>query len=122
MCRAFRCKTCACLWFLLLASVAGGTEVPLGDVPAFDREKPQANGIILTFHRWPNKKETAVILQKTTGAGLQKTEEFERFKAWVFEWPELREGMKAQKICNSLPELSSLDYCEPDFLLGPAGS
>ena len=122
MCRAFQCKTFACLWFLLLAGVAGGTEVPLRDVPAFDTENPQANGLILTFHRWPDEKEAALILQKIEGAGLQKTKEFERFKTWVFEWPELREGVKAQKVCNSLPELSSLEYCEPNYLLGPAGS
>ena len=116
------CKTFACLWFLLLASVAGGTELPLRDVPAFDRENPQAHGIILTFHRWPDEKETTIIFQKTTDAGLKKTEEFERFKAWVFEWPELREGMQAQKVCHSLPELSSLEYCEPNYLLGYACS
>ncbi len=110
----------ACVWFLLLVRVAGGVEVPLTDVPVFDRENPKAGGIILSFHHWPDEKEAAALLQKTTAAGLNKTEEFERFKAWVFEWPELQEGMKAQKVCDSLPQLDSLEHCEPDYLLGPA--
>jgi hypothetical protein len=105
---------------LLVVGLAGGTEVPLRDVPAFDRENLQANDIVLTFHRWPDEKETAIILQKTTGAGLKKTKEFERLKAWVFGWPALRAGLKAEKVCNSLPELSPLAHCEPDYLLGPA--
>ena len=115
-------KTFACLWFWLLVGVVDGTEVPLRDVPTFDRENPRASGIILTFHRWPDEQETAIILQKTTGAGLKKTKELERFKAWVFGWPEMRTGLKVQKVCNSLPELPCLKYCEPDYLLGPAGS
>ena len=110
----------ACVWFLLLVRVAGGVEVPLTDVPVFDRENPKAGGIILLFHHWPGEKEAAALLQKITAAGLNKTEEFERFKIWVFEWPELREGMKAQKVCDSLPQLDSLEHCEPDYLLGPA--
>jgi len=110
-----------CLWFLLLVRVAGGTEVPLTDVPAFDREHLKARGIILSFHRWPDEKEVSALLQKTTAAGLNKTAEIERFKVWVFEWPELREGIEAQEVCASLPSLSSLVYCEPDYLLDPAG-
>jgi len=109
-----------CLWFLLLVHVAGGTEVPLTDVPAFDRENLKARGIILSFHRWPDKEETASLLQKTAAAGLKKTAEIERFKVWVFEWPEWREGGEAQEVCKSLPQLFSLEYCEPDYLLGPA--
>ena len=109
----------ALLYFLLLAHVVSGTEVPLTDIPAFDRENPQAGGIILSFHRWPDKKETAAILQKITAAALNKTKEIERFKIWVFEWPELREGREAQELCDSLPQLSALEYCEPDYLLGP---
>ena len=112
----------ACVWFLLLARLAGGAEVPLTDVPVFDWENPKAGGIILSFHRWPDEKEATALLQKATAAGLKKTKKIERFKAWVFEWPELREGIKAQKVCNSLPQISSLAYCEPDYLLNPAGS
>ncbi len=109
-----------CLWFLLLVRIAGGAEVPLTDVPVFDRETPKSGGIILSFHHWPDEKETAAILKKTTAAGLNKTKKIERFKVWVFEWPEWREGIEAQEVCSSLPQLSSLEYCEPDYLLGPA--
>ena len=49
-----------------------------------------------------------------------KTEEIPRFKTWIFEWGEWRKAAEAEKICRSLPDLSSLEYCEPDSLLGPA--
>lgn len=117
-----RATAFTCVWFLLLVHVVGGTEVPLTDVPMLDRENPQAGGIILSFHHWPDEDETAAILQKTTAAGLNKVREIERFKAWVFEWPELQEGREAQEVCDSLPELFSLAYCEPDYVLGPAES
>jgi len=87
-----------------------------------DRDNPKASGIILSFHHWPDEDETATLLQKTAAAGLNKTKEIEGFKIWVFEWPELQEGIKAQEICDNLPQISSLAYCEPDYLLGPAGS
>lgn len=109
-----------CLWFFFLVHIASGTEVPLTDIPVFDPKNPKASGIILSFHRWPDEEEAAEILQKTTVAGLNKTAEIERFKVWVFEWPELREGREAQEVCDSLPQLSSLEHCEPDYLLGPA--
>ena len=110
-----------CLWFLLLVHVASGVEAPPTDFPEFDLENPKASGIILSFHHWPDEEEAAEILQKTTAAGLNKMREIERFKTWVFEWPKLREGIKAQEVCDSLPQLSSLAYCEPDYLLDPAG-
>lgn len=115
-----RVTALTCLWFLFLVHVAGGTEVPLTDAPVFDRDNPKAGGIILSLHHWPDEKEAAAILQKTTAAGLNKTKKIEKFKAWVFEWPESREGREAQEVCDSLPQLDSLEHCEPDYLLGPA--
>ena len=117
-----RATAFACVWFLLLVHVASGTEVPLTDTPVFDQDNPKAGGIILSFHHWPDEEEAAAILQKTTAAGLNKTAEIERFKVWVFEWPEWREGIKVQEVCDSLPQLPSLEHCEPDHLLGPADS
>lgn len=117
-----RATAFTCVWFLLLVHVAGGTEASLADIPVFDRDNPKAGGIILSFHHWPDEEEATEILQKTTAVGLNKTREIERFKAWVFEWPEVREGREAQEVCDSLPQLSSLEHCEPDYLLGPTGS
>ena len=77
-------------------------------------------GIILAFHRWPDEDERRIILEKTAAAGLTKTEEIPRFKIWLFEWGEWRKAAAAEKICRSLQDLSPVDYCEPDFLLGPA--
>ena len=137
----------AVLCFLLLAQLAGGTAFPLKDaagqkslgladpsssqrpvavaetktpepLPEFDPDHPLAKGIILAFHRWPDDEERIIILEKTTEAGLTKTEEIPRFKTWIFEWAEWRKAATAQKVCRSLPDLSSLEYCEPDYLLG----
>ena len=89
-------------------------------LPEFDPDNPLAIGIILGFHRWPDEEERKIILEKTTEAGLTKTEEIPRFKIWLFEWDEWRKAKTAEKFCRTLPELSSLDYCESDSLLGPA--
>ena len=131
---------------LLLAPLAGGTIFPLQDatgqtslvsaessssqrpavvelpepLPEFDPDNPQAIGIILGFHRWPDEDERRIILEKTTEAGLTKTDEIPRFKIWLFQWGEWRKAAEAEKVCRSLPDLSSLEYCEPDSLLGPA--
>ena len=137
----------AVLCFLLLVQLAGGTAFPLKDaagqkslgladpsssqrhiavaetktpepLPEFDPDHPLAKGIILAFHRWPDDEERRIILEKTTEAGLTKTEEIPRFKTWIFEWAEWRKAATAQKVCRSLPDLSLLEYCEPDYLLG----
>ena len=43
-------------------------------------------------------------------------------KFGVFEWPDWRKVSEAQKVCDNLPGISSLNYCEPDYLNGPAAS
>ena len=135
----------AVICFVLVAQLAGGTTFPLKAgagqknlgladpsssqlavaetktpelLPEFDPNNPQAKGIILAFHRWPDEDEQRIILEKTMEAGLTKTEEIVRFKTWLFEWGEWRKTATAQKVCRSLPDLSSLEYCEPDYLLG----
>lgn len=89
-------------------------------LPEFDPDNPLAIGIILAFHRWPDEDERTIILEKTTEAGLSKTEEIPRFKIWLFEWNDWQKAAAAEKFCRSLRDLSSLEYCEPDSLLGPA--
>ena len=132
----------------VIGSAAAGTEFPLSDdagrkifaasssrnnpvpavpetiepeaPPTFDLENPQAKGIILSFYHWPDEEEKTLILEKTTAAGLKKTIELTRFKSWIFAWLEWKNAIKALEVCNSLTDISSLDYCEPDYLLGPA--
>lgn len=135
--------------FVLVALVLGGTAFPLQDaagqtspvladppsaqrpvapvepekpepLPEFDPDNPLAIGIILVFHRWPDEDEQRIILEKTKEAGLTKTDEIARFKMWLFTWGEWQKGETAEEFCRSLPELASLEYCEPDSLLGPA--
>ncbi len=89
-------------------------------LPPHNMDIPQAKGIILTFGQWPGAKERTLILDKTTTAGLSMVIELARFKTWVFEWPEWENAKKALEICNALSAIPSLEYCEPDYLLGPA--
>ena len=53
---------------------------------------------------------------------LTKTEEMNLFKTRIFEWTEWQKATTARKVCRSLPDLSFLVYCEPDYLLGPAAA
>ena len=89
-------------------------------LPEFDPDNPQAIGIILVFHRWPDDEDKRIILEKAAAAGLTKTDEISRFKMWLFKWNEWKKAAEAEKFCRSLPDLSSLEYCEPDSLLDPA--
>ena len=120
-------KHSAVIVLVLAVLFAGGTAFPLQGVaetkeslPEFDPDNPLAIGIILVFHRWPDENEQSIILEKTAEAGLTKTDEIARFKMWLFKWGEWQKGETAEEFCRSLPELSSLEYCEPDALLGPA--
>ena len=88
---------------------------------ASGNDDSQAKGLILAFKVWPpEKKNKTSLLEKLTKAGLKKKSEFERFKAWVFEWPEWHNAIEAEKLCEELSTLSFVDYCEPDSLLEPA--
>ena len=120
-------KHSAVIVLVLAVLFAGGTAFPLQGVvetreslPEFDPDNPQAIGIILVFYRWPDEDEQRIILEKTADAGLTKTDEIPRFKMWLFKWDEWQKGETAEEFCLSLPDLSSLEYCEPDSLLGPA--
>ena len=89
-------------------------------VPKFDHNNPQAKGVILSFQRWPNEQERKLLIKKIQAMGLKKTKEIELFKSWVLEWPGWKKGKEAVEVCNSLSNLSFLEYCEPEYLLGPA--
>ena len=96
------------------------TEAP-ESFPVFDRDNSQAKGVILTFKHWPlNQKEKELVLKKLSATDLKKESEYPRFKSWVFEWPDWRKGLEAERVCQAVSDLPFLDYCEPDYLLGPA--
>ena len=89
---------------------------------------PLAKGIVLSFRRrWPNEGETESILARAKQAGLTDKGRIERFKAWILEWPEWRDGAEAEEACRDISALlqgaagerSVLDYCEPDYLIEP---
>lgn len=87
--------------------------------PGRESAKPlKARGVILKFHYWPNSKQNHKLLQILEAEGLGKTKAIESFKIWLFEWSgDLRSHKKALHVCENLPEMSSLDYCEPNSLL-----
>ena len=94
---------------------------PKNPAPSSGNDNPQAKGIILVFKVWPLEKENQTsLLEELTKVGLKKKSEFERFKAWVFEWPEWHNAIRAEKLCEEFSNLSFVDYCEPDSLLEPA--
>lgn len=142
-----RCRHSAVLCLLLLVQFAGGLGFPLKDaagqtnlilaessssqragaetqipepLPEFDPDNPLAIGIILAFHRWPDEDEQTIIFEKTTEAGLTKTDEIPRFKMWLFAWDDWKQAATAEKVCRTLKALPFVEYCEPDSLLGPA--
>lgn len=136
----------AVICIVLVAQLAGGTVFPLQDaagqtspvlagsssaqrplavelpepLPEFNPDNPQAIGIILAFHRWPDEDERRIILEKAAAEGLTKTDEIARFKMWLFQWDEWKPAAAAEKVCLSLVSFPFVEYCEPDSLLGPA--
>ena len=108
---------------VLALSSCGGTPAGPGEtIPDFDANEPLAKGVILAFHRWPDDEEEAVLLETLAGAGLEPGEEFERFLVRVFDWPDWREAARAAAVCAEIVALAlpSLEYCEPNALVGPA--
>ena len=74
-------------------------------------------GVVIAFHQWPPDSHQANIIEEHLRvAGLGKTETIEGFKAWVFSWPELMPHEKALEVCESLPEMAILDFCESNAL------
>lgn len=108
---------------VLALSSCGGTPAEPGEtIPRFDANEPVAKGVILGFHRWPDAQEEAVLLETVAGAGLEPGEEFERFRVRVYDWPDWREAERAAAVCEEIVALAltSLEYCEPNALVGPA--
>ena len=100
------------------------------------KEDPKSKGVLLRFHSWPSKKQARAIINRLRRSGLKRTKTIERFKVWVFDWEvstpdELKKSDKkfvlkpaeeATAVCERLPELSILKYCESDTLLYPAST
>ncbi len=72
---------------------------------------PEISVLKLSFHRWPNKKETALIIKYATEHGLKKTDAF--FKKWFFELDEPKSYGVASRICDGFPKLPSIKICSP---------
>ena len=107
---------------LALSSCGERPNVAAEPLPDFDANNPPAKGVILGFHRWPDAEEEAVLLETLAGAGLEQGEEFDRFRVRVFDWPGWRDAEQAAALCQEIVALAltSLDYCEPNALVGPA--
>ena len=105
-----------------LASNSTGSSIPQYITnSSYQNQALQAMGVILKFHHWPDEQEKTLILQKIETANLKLKRESSLFKTWVFEWEERKSAKIAKQVCSSLPsQLSSLDYCEPDYIHAPA--
>ena len=95
------------------------TETP-DAFPVFDKDNPQAEGVILAFKHWPlSQEETELVFKELTERGLKKKSESSRSKMLIFKWPDWRKGLEAKKVCEAVSKISFLEYCEPNYLLGP---
>ena len=77
------------------SSGAGVQTDQTNPVPKFDYKNPQAKGVILVFHRWPNDQEKEQLIKKLQEMGLEKTKEIELFKSWVFEMVRLEKRKRS---------------------------
>lgn len=86
----------------------------------FDKNKPRAKGIILSFYQRPNVQEKKLIITNLEKAGFKKTIKIERFKSWVFEGSESNKIPEIKQLCKRLLSVSSLESCEPDYFVNTA--
>ena len=91
--------------------------------PPEERETAPARGVILQFHSRPKKQEMRRVAGSLKNAGLYKARAHPSPAIRLFEWRDgLRSFPEAQDACESLPDILSLKYCEPDTLLPPRDS
>ena len=102
------------------SSFQNAQKIKLDVIPDFDKKNPQAKGVILSFDHWPNIKDKELIIEHFKKAGLTKKAQIERFKVLAFDWSEWRTVTEAKKVCENLPNISSLKNCEPDYLIDTA--
>ena len=84
-----------------------------------EKEDLKARGVIVKFHRWPNKKQRKEIINRLKVSGLKKTKSIKSFEIQLFEWLEgnLTASSLAERACNKLKDLSYVKRCSPDHLL-----
>ena len=109
---------------LAISGCTSGTGGPGAVSSEFSASVSHAKGLILHFRDWPPKGDgTEPLLRQLQSAGLELRREFPRFKAWVFEWDDWRQGSEAERLCRELLRddriFALLDGCEPDYLLHP---
>ncbi len=90
-------------------------------VSATVQQNNQAQGVIITFHVWPNVEEEEILLKTLQESNLTKKEKFKRFNKWVVSWIQPASESTALKVCSNLSKLniSSMKDCEPDSKLSP---
>ena len=102
---------------LVLSYIYAGVAAPVSTIqPDFDQKNPQAKGIILSFYQRPDVTQKELIVNYLKKEGLVKRAEIKRFKTLVFDWSKWRTVAEARKVCEGLPGIPHLEYCEPDYL------
>ena len=117
-------RLCIIAIVLAISGCTSGTGGPGVVSSEFGTSVSHAKGLILHVREWPPKGDgTEPLLRQLQGAGLELRREFPRFKAWVFEWDDWRQGSEAERLCRELLRddriFALLDGCEPDYLLHP---
>ena len=80
----------------------------------------QAAGIIIQFHKWPDKEEMNLLVKHLGNKGLVKGLKIDSLKMYSFKWSEVGKVAEAKKLCTELSKLSgisSIKYCEPDSIV-----
>ena len=91
------------------------------NVPEFDKDNPQSNGIFLIFKHYPlSEKQKSLILQITNKEQLKLENQFFRLKAWAFLWDKWYPVIKAKRVCEKFKSISFVEHCQINQVLEPA--
>ena len=91
------------------------------NVPEFDKDNPQSNGIFLIFKHYPlSEKQKSLILQITNKEQLKLENQFVRLKAWAFLWDKWYPAIKAKRVCEKFKSISFVEHCQINQVLEPA--
>ena len=115
----------------LTSEVSEQSQESLIDKWRRQRENAQAKGVILGFHKWPNRRQERIIVNYLKKSGLKKVNTIDRFKIWIFDWVNtssqetseylLKPLEESLNVCKNFPKVSILRYCEANSLTYPAG-
>ncbi len=82
------------------------------NVPEFDKDNIQSNGIMLFFKNWPlTLSQENLILKKTKAENLKSKKRYWIFKAWSFSLDKWYPVNEARKVCEKFKDIAFLESC-----------